>query len=127
MELINRIRDNQKSGMEIKAAVDAVVDSCIKDGIMAEFLRKHKAEVISVCLTEFDEKVFADGMREEVFADGVIAGTAKATIELLEDYGEVPEMLRKLIMEQTDLELLRKWHKIAARAETIEEFEERAG
>ena len=39
----------------------------------------------------------------------------------------VPEMLRKLIMEQEDLEILRKWHKIAARAETIEDFEEKIG
>ena len=123
MELINRIRENQKSGMEIKAAVDAAVDSCIKDGILAEFLRKHKAEVISVCLTEFDEKVFADGMREE----GEIIGTAKAAVQLLEDYGEVPEMVRTLIMEQDDLELLSKWLKIAARAESIKEFERRIG
>ena len=121
MELINRIRDNQKSGMEIKAAIDAAVDSCIKDGIMAEFLRKHKSEVISVCLTEFDEKVFADGIKEE----GKIEDRVESILELLEDYGDVPELLRELIMEQDDLEILRKWHKIAARAESIEEFEEK--
>lgn len=125
MELINRIRNNQKSGMDVKAAVDVAVDSCIADGIMADFLTKHKAEVMSVCLTEFDEKVFVKGIREEGFEEGIIAGTAKATLQLLEDYGEVSEMLRRLIMEQDDLEILRKWLKIAARAETIEDFEKR--
>lgn len=123
MELINRIRDNQKSGMDIRLAVDAAVDSCIADGIMAEFLIKHKAEVMSMCLTEFDEEVFVEGMKEE----GRIQATAENILELLEDYGEIPETLRNLIMKQTDLGLLRKWHKIAARVETIEAFEEKTG
>ncbi len=30
-------------------------------------------------------------------------------------------------MEQDDLELLRKWHKIAARVESMETFEEKIG
>lgn len=48
-------------------------------------------------------------------------------MELLEEIGELPLSLRKLIMEQTDLEVLRRWHKLAARAESIEDFEEKAG
>ncbi len=123
MELINRIRDNQRDGMDIKSAVDAAVDSCIADGITAEFLIKHKAEATSMCLTEFDEEVFVEGMKEE----GRIQEKAESIFELLEDYGEIPERLRKLIMEQDDLELLRKWHKLAARVESIEAFEEKTG
>ena len=30
-------------------------------------------------------------------------------------------------MEQDDLELLRKWHKLAARVESIKAFEEKTG
>jgi hypothetical protein len=30
-------------------------------------------------------------------------------------------------MEQTDLELLKKWHKAAAKAKSIEEFEQAVG
>lgn len=76
-----------------------------------------------MCLTEFDEEAFVEGMKEE----GKIQDRIESIFELLEDYGEVPEILRKRIMEQTDLELLRKWHKIAARAESIEVFKEKAG
>ncbi len=76
-----------------------------------------------MCLTEFNEEVFVEGMKEE----GRIQATAENILELLEDYGEIPETLRKLIMKQTDLGLLRKWHKIAARVETIEAFEEKIG
>ncbi len=115
MELINRIRDNQKGGADIKSAVNAAVDSCIADGIMAEFLIRHKAEVMNMCLTEFDEE------------EGRIQATAENIFELVGDYGEIPDRLRKLIMEQGDLELLRKWLKLVARAESIEAFEERIG
>ena len=60
-------------------------------------------------------------------ADGRAEGKAEAVIELLEDLGELSNSLKTCIMEQTDLELLRKWHKAAARAESIEEFEQAVG
>ncbi len=52
---------------------------------------------------------------------------AEAVLELLEDIGEPSETLRNYIMEQTDLEVLRKWHKMAARADSIKEFEQAVG
>ena len=54
-------------------------------------------------------------------------GRAEAIIELLEDLGELSDSLRSCIMEQTDLELLRKWLKAAAKAKSIEEFEQAVG
>lgn len=35
--------------------------------------------------------------------------------------------LTNLIMGQKDIDVLKKWHKTAARAKTIEEFEEAVG
>ncbi len=52
---------------------------------------------------------------------------AEAVIELLEDLGELSDSLKTSIIEQTDLELLRKWLKTAARAKSIEEFEQTIG
>lgn len=83
MELINRIRDNRKKGMDVKAAVDAAVNSCIADGIMKAFLRKHKAEVLNVCITEFDEKVFVKGIREEGIEIGENETKRKTALSLL--------------------------------------------
>ena len=84
MELVNRIRDNQRSGMSVNDAVDSAVDSCIADGIMSDFLTKHKAEVRNVCITEFDEKVYTDGIREEGRAEGRIEGRKEGRAEGLE-------------------------------------------
>lgn len=77
MELIKRIRDNQNCGTDIQDAVNTAVDSCIADNIMKDFLTKHKAEVMSVCITEFDEKVFTDGIREEGWEEGREEGLAE--------------------------------------------------
>ncbi|MDE5698114.1 MAG: Rpn family recombination-promoting nuclease/putative transposase [Lachnospiraceae bacterium] len=60
-------------------------------------------------------------------AEGKIEGKAEDTIDLLEDIGELSTELRRLIMEQTDLEVLKNWLKLAARAKSIEEFEKVAG
>lgn len=48
---------------------------------------------------------------------------AEAVIELLEEVGELPGALRQLIMGQKDIEVLRRWHRLAAKAQSIEEFE----
>ena len=69
--------------------------------------------------------------RAEGWKDGREKGKAEdraeAVIELLEDLGELSNSLKTYIMEQTDLEILKKWHKTAAKAESIEEFEQAIG
>ena len=65
--------------------------------------------------------------RAEGWKDGRVKGKAEAVIELLEDLGDLSDSLKACIMEQTDLELLKKWHKAAAKAKSIEEFEEAVG
>ena len=49
---------------------------------------------------------------------------AESVLELLEDLGEIPEKLKKKIMSQRDMETLKKWHKMAARAESLGKFEQ---
>ena len=60
-------------------------------------------------------------------ADSRAEGKAEDVIELLEDLGELSDSLKTCIMEQTDLEILKKWLKAAAKAKSIEEFEEAVG
>ena len=37
---------------------------------MREFLTKHRAEVIDVCITEYDEQAFVNGIKEEGRQEG---------------------------------------------------------
>ena len=65
--------------------------------------------------------------KAEGWKDGRAEGKAEAVIELLEDLGALSDSLKTCIMEQTDLDLLKKWHKAAAKAKSIEEFEQTIG
>lgn len=69
MMLINENRKNCKT-MEFESAVDAVVTYCIEHDVLKTFLLKHRAEVKDVCITEYNEKSFVDGIRAEGRAEG---------------------------------------------------------
>ena len=71
MALIERIRSNKSKRMDIHRAVEAAVDSCIEIGILRDFLIAHKAEVMDMCITEYDEATFVKGIKEEGFEEGV--------------------------------------------------------
>lgn len=60
--------------------------------------------------------------RAEGKAEGKAEGMAEAVLELLEDIGSIPNELKEKILSSSDLELLRRWHKLAAKAESIEQF-----
>lgn len=72
-----------------------------------------------------DEKGVTDMSRiwDEVREEGVLNGMEKAITELLEDLGQVPPRVMELIEAQDDPAVLSRWHKLAARANSIEEFE----
>lgn len=79
---------------------------------------------------EHDSKKRAGGERgksmfkalDDLIADGKAEGKAEFIIELLEEYGKIPDKLKKRIYAQNDLLLLSNWHKIAAHVNSIEEF-----
>ena len=60
--------------------------------------------------------------KEEGIAIGKAEGKAEAVLELLEVLGSVPTDIRQLVMEERELETLTLWHKLAAKAKSIEEF-----
>ena len=57
-------------------------------------------------------------------AEGKADGKAEALIDLLEEYGRVTRRLKKLIQNQKDMDVLKRWCKLAAKVNSIREFEE---
>ena len=84
MTLINEIRKNSKI-MNFDNAVDAAVTYCIEHDVLKTFLLKHRAEVKDVCITEYDEKTFVDGIRAEGRAEGRLSEIFDSV--QAEDYG----------------------------------------
>ena len=75
MIFINKVREySDDKGIDIKTAITKAIDYCIEENIMREFLIKHKAEVFSVCITEFDEKIYEAELREEAREEGRTLG-----------------------------------------------------
>lgn len=63
-EFVGKIK-KYRNTMELKTAIDMAIGECIKEDKMKEFLEKHRREVCNMCLTEFDEKMYEDVVREE--------------------------------------------------------------
>lgn len=101
MTLINAIRKNSEI-MEFEDAVDAAVNDCIEHDVLKTFLVKHRAEVKDVCITEYNEKTFIDGIRAESRAEGMNQ-LANAVTRLRS--GETPEQLKTSGVDQKTIDL----------------------
>ena len=66
---IAMVRENLKT-MKLREAVAKAIDDCIKQGILKEFLVKHKAQVIKMSIYEYDEKKHLQFEREEGMEEG---------------------------------------------------------
>lgn len=55
--------------MDLRLAVNQAVEDCIRDGILAEFLKAQRAEVIATSIFEYDQekhmKLIEEDAREE--------------------------------------------------------------
>lgn len=51
--------------MSLKNAVERAVEECIRDNVLAEFLRNNRAEAMKVSIYEYDEEKTMRQMREE--------------------------------------------------------------
>lgn len=120
---VNEVNQNLNGGHSHEESIKLAMEYCEKNDILRDILGKQRSEVFSLLLNEFDVRIYERGLR----AEGRAVGKAEYIIELLEDVGEVSDSLRDLIMSQTDFAVLSKWHKLAARTQSIEDFEKAIG
>ena len=69
-QLIENIRQNQKQGLKLEEAVNCAIDQCIEKDILKSYLLKNKGEVMSMILTEYNEKLHNKTLREEGREEG---------------------------------------------------------
>ncbi|MGN1350988.1 MAG: hypothetical protein ACI4VM_08355 [Anaerovoracaceae bacterium] len=72
------------------------IDECIRQGIMEDFLRKHKAEVIGMYLEEYNEEETMQMFREEGRDDGIALGKRHNQLETA----------RRMLAEGLDADLI---------------------
>ena len=69
--------------------------------------------------------IFEEMLREEK-QEGRLEATQEAVLELLEEFGEIPCELQEKIRNLENIETLKALHKLAARADSLRAFEEKA-
>ncbi len=134
MQYIERVRGYAEQ-MPIKEAVERAITECIREDILADFLKQNRAEAIKVSIYEYNEEQHLATVRSEGYEDGlneglergISQGIMQSILELLEDLGEVPCEIREKIKEQNDREVLSMWHKLAAKSDSLEAFRQKAG
>ena len=72
-QFVAQVRQN-KSTMDLNTAINHAVDDCIKNNILADFLRKNRAEVISMSIFEYDKEEEEKKLRKAEFEAGREAG-----------------------------------------------------
>ena len=148
-------REYAAEGRPMQEALEEAVEYCIDHGILSEFLRRHRSEVLGMLLEEFDVEKYertikkegyeegrasglregraeghASGLREgraEGHASGLREGRASDVLTILEQKGIVPADIRERILSQKDEAVLKEWLLAAASAEDIETFREKTG
>ena len=63
--------------------------------------------------------------REIGIEQGIEQGICDSVMLLLEDKGNIPDELNKKICSEKDIDILKKWTKLAAKVLTIEEFQQK--
>lgn len=98
-QYVSRVREYAKE-MPIAEAVDRTVVECIKEGILSEFLKKQRAEVVAMSIFEYDEEEEWRKIREGEYeigkADGEKIGEKRGNI-----YRIIMVICRKLAKHQT--------------------------
>jgi len=77
VEYTERVRKYAKD-RKLEDAVECAVKECIKEGILEDFLKKNRAEAISVSIFEYDEKLEMELFRQAEREIGVELGRVEA-------------------------------------------------
>ncbi|MGN0280078.1 MAG: hypothetical protein ACI4C4_12055 [Lachnospiraceae bacterium] len=134
-------REYAAEGRPMQEALEEAVEYCIDHGILSEFLRRHRSEVLGMLLEDFDVEKYertikkegyeagradghASGLREG-HASGLQEGRASDVLTILEQKGTIPTDLRERILSQKDETVLKQWLLAAASARDIENFREK--
>lgn len=114
ISLLQYMKDTTLENPDILVKDDRIIEL---DRIVNEVKESEEWEEVQMTLLE----IGIEKGREE----GIAEGMAEAVMDFLEEMDSVPAKVRETIFAERDLNILRKWHKLAVKAETLEEFLEK--
>ena len=108
--------------MELDDAVEHAIRECITEGVLKDFLEKHRGEAKEMSIFEYDQEKHMQQEREDAWKGGLLQGKASAVINLLKELDPLPEALEQKIKDETDPDILDKWIRLAAKAGSLDDF-----
>ena len=115
MQFVEKIRENQKT-MPLTEAVTKAVNDCIKENILADFLMKNKAEVVSMSLFEYDEKKHERTMLEIGREEGREEGDIRRLLSLIRKKVQKGKSIDQIADElEEDVETIQPLYEIVLR------------
>ena len=117
MQYVNRVRKYvYQENMTLNNAVEHAITECIKEGILEDFLRENRAEVVSMSIFEFDKEREMKLIREDEYQYGMEEGRkeelASGLISLVNILSSVlPDfeaVYNKIISEEKYMEITRE-------------------
>ena len=68
-QYVSKVRTYKKT-LKLNEAVEKAVEECIQEGILRDFLLKHRAEVVAMSIFEYDREWEEELLRKEEFEAG---------------------------------------------------------
>lgn len=102
-EFVGITRAYMRERKDAEEALAEAVDYCIENGILEEFLRKNRAEVLGMLLEEFDVKKYERTLRGEGHEEGLAEGREEGirfTLEILKESDFSREYAQKKLREK---------------------------
>ena len=91
--------------LSLEEAVERAVDECINEGILAEFLTRNRAEVVSVSIFEYDKEKEEKKLRKAEFESGVETGIQRGKIK------ERNTNIREMLLDNVPVEKIKQYTK----------------
>lgn len=91
-KFVEKVREKRKNGLKPEDAVHQAVEECISEGILTEFFREHKEEIVEMSIFEFNQELHD----KTLFEDGVAVGKEEGDL-----YRLVSLICKKMKMNQS--------------------------
>lgn len=104
---VDKIKKYREKGLSVEESVKLVVDECIEENVLRDYLITHKSEVIGMCLTEYDEEATMEAFKRESYMDGVEETLKEVAKNMLKRGIEVAEIILCTGLSESEINRLR--------------------
>lgn len=74
MTFVEKARKKKSDGIPLEQAVPEAVDECVAEGVLADFFKVHRKEIVKMGILEFDQELYEKTIREDAEAIGLDKG-----------------------------------------------------